>query len=227
MCDFTVHPKNNYALQLHFEQVHTTDSPFVIKDDPEPLPPSLPPRPASSHTDAEDTSSSDSTDDSDDSDDSEQEERTVKCPEPGCGELVPLSDYNDHIDYHNAETLSFDENTPKYRSHHSSATMQSSSTSHRSHRRRAKSTSVEHHMSTDGSDALKKTEGRSRKPKKHGHRHRRDSNDSQKSTIGRSILGFNPFAKPDKAVKPPIKSARLGVSTPFFMAAIQLTSLEI
>ncbi|KAI4941764.1 hypothetical protein J4E86_010275 [Alternaria arbusti] len=203
MCDFTVLQKDDYILQLHFEQVHTENSPFVIEDDPEPLPPSLPLRPSSLRHDTEDTPSSD---------DSDEEESTTVCPDPNCGEVVPLSELNDHLEYHNAETLSFDETTGKYHSHHSSATMQGSTSSRRSHASQARTTTSERSFSTDLSDALKGTDAHGRKSKKHPHRHRRDTDESAKSTIGRSILGFNPFAKPDKSVKPPIKSARLGKS---------------
>jgi hypothetical protein len=204
MCDFTVLPSDDYVLQLHFEQVHTTDSPFVIEDDPEPLPLSIPLSPSSKRKHVVDTPSSD---------DSDEEESTVVCPESDCGEVVLLSDFNDHLDYHTAESLSFDETTGKYHSHHPSATMQSPTAPRRLHASPAKDTSLEHNFSSDLPDALKKTEGHGRKTKRHTRRDRRDTNDSEKSTIGRSILSFNPFAKLDKAIKPPLKSARLGVST--------------
>jgi hypothetical protein len=105
MCDFTIPSRDHgdYVLQLHFEQVHTTDSPFVIEDDPEPLPPSIPLSPSSKRKHAVETPS----------DDSDEEESTVLCPEPDCGEVVSLSDFNDHLDYHTAETLSFDEVCPR------------------------------------------------------------------------------------------------------------------
>ncbi|KAF1942083.1 DUF1671-domain-containing protein [Clathrospora elynae] len=185
MCDFTVLPSDDYVLQLHFEQVHTTDSPFVIEDDPESLPPSLPPRPPTSSTDdhVKDTPSSD------------EEESTVECPEPNCGELILLSHFNDHLEYHTAETLSFDETTGKYHSHHSSAIMQELAPTH--------------NLSTRP-DGLKGKERHMRKTKKLPHRDRSDSNSSEKSTIGRSILSFSPFPSLDKTVKPPLKSARLG-----------------
>ena len=101
MCDFTIPRKDHgdYVLQLHFEQVHTTDSPFVIEDDLGPLPPSVPLSPSSKRKHAVDTPS----------DDSDEDEGTVVCSEPDCGEVVSLSDFNDHLDYHTAETLSFDE----------------------------------------------------------------------------------------------------------------------
>jgi hypothetical protein len=104
MCDFTIPPKDHgdYVLLLHFEQVHTTDSPFVVEDDPEPLPPSIPLSPSSKRKHAVDTPS----------DDSEEDEGTVVCHEPDCGEVVSLPDFNDHLDYHTAETLSFDEVRP-------------------------------------------------------------------------------------------------------------------
>ena len=212
MCQFTVLPKDDYILQLHFEQVHTADSPFIIEDDPEPLPPSLPPRPSSGPQGAEDTPSSSSSD---------QGDSSMVCPELNCAEVVPLSDFKDHLDYHNAETLSFDETTGNYHSHHSSNNMQSSVSHRRSRASRAKGTSVDHSIDTDSSEALKRTKGHERKVKKHTHRHRCDTDDSEKSTIGRSIMGFNPFVKPSKTVKPPIKSARLGVRIPS-MACVHL-----
>ena len=43
MCEFAVPQSDDYVLQLHFEQIHTEDSPFRIEDDPEPLPPRRPP----------------------------------------------------------------------------------------------------------------------------------------------------------------------------------------
>ncbi|KAF1851065.1 DUF1671-domain-containing protein [Cucurbitaria berberidis CBS 394.84] len=199
MCDFTVLPSDDYVLQLHFEQAHTTDSPFVVDDDPESQPPVLPPRPSSKRKHVGDTPSSD------------EEDNTVVCPEPGCSELVLLSDFNDHLDYHAAETLSFDETTGKYRSHHSSATMQSLVAAQNPHAGPSKSL-LEHTFSTDMPDTLKKNEGHGRKIKKHAHRNRSDTNSSEKSTLSRSILSFNPFAKLDKTVKPPNKSARLGKS---------------
>lgn len=201
MCDFKVLPTDDYILQLHFEQAHTTDSPFIIDDDDEPPPPSLPPRPSSERKHVGDTPSSD------------EEESTVTCPEPDCGELVLLTDFNDHLDYHAAETLSFDETTGKYHSHHSSATMQGLA-SHHPHGL-SKSQFLDRSFMADLPETLKRNEGHSQahKSKKHGHRHRSNTNSSEKSTLSRSILTFNPFVKPDKSVKPPNKSARLGVSS--------------
>jgi hypothetical protein len=190
MCNFTVLPSDDYVLQLHFEQVHTTDSPFRIEHDSMRLP-TLPSGPSSER---EDTPSSD-----------EEEEETVACPEPDCGELVLLIDFNDHLDYHTAESLSFDD-TGKY-THHSSATMQGSSTANSSSRMRHAKDALESNSNTELPNAFK--HGGPHKLKKHSHRDRRGS---EKSTLSRSINAFNPFVKFDKAVKPPIKSARLGVS---------------
>lgn len=217
LCDFTILSKDGYFLQLHFEQAHTTDSPFIIQDDPEPLRPSLPPTPVSTGSNDEQTpSSSDSCDsdsDSDsDSDDSDREERAIKSPTSDSYQLVSHSDHDDHIDYRRIETLSFDETIPKYHSKRSSATMHSSSSTHRSHRRRATSTSVEHKAKTGTRAASKRTDGHSRRSTKHGPRRRRNTNDSDKTTISRSILGFSPFAKAHKSAKPPSKNARLDVS---------------
>jgi hypothetical protein len=195
MCDFTVLPSDDYILQLHFEQMHTTDSPFLIQDDSTQLL-SLPPRPSSA---SRDIPSSD-----------EEEEETVACPEPDCGEVVLLIDFNEHLDYHSAESLSFDD-TGNY-TQHSSATMQSSSTANSSsHTRHPKDAFSESNFNTNLVEASR--HGGSHKLKKHGNRVRRGS---EKSTLSRSINAFNPFAKFDKEVKPPVKSARLGVSVCFF-----------
>jgi hypothetical protein len=197
MCNFTVLPTDDYILQLHFEQIHTTDSPFIIQDDPEPPLPTRPTRPAS---DAEDTPSSDDEDDS-----------TVRCTFSDCNELVPLIDFNDHLDFHAAESLSFDETTGKYRSHHSSATMQTLAM-HQSHTAPSKSSFADYNSSTNLSETPSKHGERGHKLKKRSHRPRSNTNSSEKSTLSRSIVAFNPFTALDKSVKPPNKSARLGAS---------------
>jgi hypothetical protein len=202
MCDFTVLPTDDYILQLHFEQVHTTDSPFIIHDDPEPLPSMLPSNPSSSRKHVRDTTSSD------------EEEETVMCPEPDCGEVVLLIDLNDHLDYHTAESLSFDETTGKYHSHHSSSNMRHRSAAHKSPRSASTASCALSDLDSDSQDALKSQNGHSHKSKRKTHRDRRGTDSSEKSTLSRSIVSFNPFAKPEKSTKPPSKSARLGVWTP-------------
>jgi hypothetical protein len=196
LCDFTVLPTDDYVLQLHFEQAHTEDSPFVIEDDPEPLPSSL--GPSSKRNHVHDTTSTD------------EKDNTVACPEPDCGEVVLLDDFNDHLDLHVAETLSFDETTGRYHSHHSPNNMHNkSAATHHSHRRSSKASVSDYQYDTDSLDGSK-SHG---KIKKKHHRDRRDTNSSEKSTLTRSILSFNPFfTKTEKSVKPPNKSARLGVS---------------
>jgi hypothetical protein len=201
MCDFTVLPTDDYILQLHFEQVHTTDSPFKIEDDAEPP---LPTAPSQSLTKRKHKGGTSDTTSSDD------EEDTVTCPEPDCGEAVLLADFNEHLNFHAAETLSFDETTGKYHSHHSSATMQALA-----HDTFTKDAYLDYSFATDLPEALKRHGDHGHKLKKHGHRKRSNTNSSEKSTLSRSILTFNPFTKLDKSVKPPNKSARLGVSTDF------------
>lgn len=193
LCEFTVRPTDDYILQLHFEQVHTEDSPFVVKDDPEPLP--LSRGPSKRKNTQVNTSSDD-------------EESTVACPEPDCGEVVLLDDYNDHLDLHAAETLSFDDITGEYHSHHSSSIMHNSAAKQNSHRRSSKAASSDYRYDTESLDGSRKSESHGRK--KH-HRDRRGTDSSEKSTLARSIQTFNPF-KSDKSAKPPNKSARLGVS---------------
>lgn len=202
LCDFTVLPSDVYILRLHFEQVHTTDSPFIVEDDPEVQPPALPPRPSSAQTPVPS---------------SDEDDNTVECPEPDCGETVLLSDYNDHLDYHSAETLSFDETTGKYHSHPSAATMQGLADALYSQKGHTDTSLLDNDSSTDISSAQKKSEGRRRKVRRRTHRERSNTDSSEKSTLSRSILSFNPFTKHDKVVKPPSNSARLGVrgSLPF------------
>ncbi|KAF1915320.1 peptidase family C78-domain-containing protein [Ampelomyces quisqualis] len=196
MCDFTVLPTDDYILHLHFEQSHTTDSPFKIEHDAHlPLPAS------SKRKHVRDTPS----------DNSEGEEDTVACPEPDCGEVVALTDFNDHLDFHAAESLSFDETTKKYHSHHSSATMHNLAATH-PHAGYTESLCADYSSTTNLPETLKRHDDRRHKSKKHGHRARSNTTSSEKSTLSRSILTFNPFAKLDKSVKPPNKSARLGKS---------------
>ncbi|XPS99270.1 hypothetical protein M3J09_008449 [Ascochyta lentis] len=196
LCAFTVLPTDDYVLQLHFEQVHTEDSPFIIKDDPEPQPSSFSSSFERKHVQA--TTSSD------------EEEHAVACPEPDCGELVLLDDFNDHLDLHAAETLSFDETTRKYHSH-SSSNMHKSAATHHSHRRSSKAATSDYLHDSESLDGSRKSESHGKAKKKH-HRDRRDTNSSEKSTLARGIISFNPFTKLEKLVKPPNKSARLGKS---------------
>lgn len=200
MCDFKVHRDDEYAqhvLQLHFEQMHTDDSPFKIDEDDDSFP-------ATECKHAGDAPSA-----------GEDEEITagVTCPEPDCGEIVALTDYNEHLDFHTAESLSFDETTGKYHSQPSSATMHDLA-AHHSQTGHPKSQHRDYSFSADLPEALKRHDGHEHghKLRKHGHRHRSSTGSSEKSTLARSILTFNPFAKFDKSVKPPNKSARLGVS---------------
>jgi hypothetical protein len=197
MCDFTVLPSDEYVLRLHFEQLHTTDSPFKTEDDHQPQPPSLS-RSSSNRKHGRDTPSFD------------DEEGTVVCPDPDCGEVIPLTDFNEHLDYHAAETLSFDETTGKYHSHHSSTTMQTLAPDNHSHTSLSKDSYQENDFTTDLPEAPRRHDGHRRKTKKH--RERRNTSSSDKTTLSRSILSFNPFTKNDKSVKPPNNSGRLGVS---------------
>lgn len=192
MCDFTVLPCDDYVLQLHFEQAHTTDSPFVIKDDPEPL---LPPYKHVAGAPSSDIQGG-----------------LVQCPEPDCGEFILLSNLNDHLDYHGAESLSFDETTGQYHSHHSSAPMHSLAASHHPHIGPSRPAHTDHRSTVESVQVPQKSSGHARKSKGHTHRERSNTSSSEKSTISRSILTFNPFTEVDKTIKPPSKSARLGKS---------------
>ncbi|KAF2680168.1 DUF1671-domain-containing protein [Lentithecium fluviatile CBS 122367] len=199
LCDFTVLPSDDYVLRLHFEQVHTTDSPFIVEDDPEPLPSNLPAR----------TSSTQSTKHSErGTPSSDEDENSVLCPAPDCGELILLVDFNDHLDYHAAESLSFDELTGKY---HSQRPGNMHGGDVAGHPKGSFQPSFhEQNFSTGLPDALRRTEDAGRKKGKKLKRGRSDTSSSEKSTLSRSILTFNPFAKAEKKIKPPASSCRLG-----------------
>jgi hypothetical protein len=199
LCDFTVLPTDDYIIQLHFEQVHTTDSPFRIEDDPEELPPPLPKRPRSalSTTDSQLTPSSD------------EDQNMVECPEPECGESVLLSDFNEHLDYHAAETLSFDETTGKYRSKDRAKMHGSKPSAHRAGS--SKPSFLEHNFDAELPEALRRHDDPARRSKKKAQRGRSDTTGSEKSTLARSIQTFNPFAKFDRKIGPPSSNCRLGV----------------
>jgi hypothetical protein len=223
MCSFTVPSIDDYVLQLHFEQVHTTDSPFrIVEDDPEPLPPT-PSAPSystlSKHVLREEAAS-----------DSGEEENSVLCPEPDCCELIPLAEFNDHLDYHSAETLSFDEATGKYHSHQPASIANMHVETAAMGRRPAgptKQSFVEQHSTTSMPDALKRNQDITRKLKKQYKHEKSDSAGSEKSTLSRSIHSFNPFTKNDKQVVPPKSNCRLGVSTLFtlFLSVLPSSAL--
>jgi hypothetical protein len=199
LCDFSVLPSDDYVLQLHFEQVHTDDSPFRIHDDPEQLPPSLPPRPSSQQPQHVDEGvASDS-----------EDEDSVLCPESDCGEIVPLSDFNDHLDLHAAETLSFDDTTGKYHSRQPTNMKALSNNNHTSNLHDP--SFLEQNFDTAIPEALRRNDDPGRKLKKKIERGRGDSTGSEKSTLARSIAAFNPFSR-GKLVKGPKNSVRLGVS---------------
>jgi hypothetical protein len=196
LCAFTVLPSDDYVLQLHFEQVHEENSPFRIDNDSEP-----PPLPARPSTKQPEPTGSDAPSDS------EEDDNSVLCPEPECGELVLLSDFNEHLDLHAAATLSFDETTGQYHSH-SSANMKAS-TSATNNKDKSKEPSFLAQMTSP--QGRRRKEDVSRKLKTKAARPRSNSG-SEKSTLSRSIASFNPFSKLNKTVKPPQNSTRLGVS---------------
>jgi hypothetical protein len=205
LCPFSVIHADNYVLQLHFEQVHTEDSPFRIENDPEQLPPPLPPRPSSQQSTHVDEATPSYTGD----------ENNVLCPEPDCGEVVLLSDFNEHLDLHAAATLSFDEATGKYHSQRPSNIdidkQASNSTTNNMNMGTSKEPSLlEQNFNTAGPPGARRHEDDARKLKKKSTRGRGYSTGSEKSTLSRSIAAFNPFTR-TKTVKAPHTTARLGV----------------
>jgi zinc finger-containing ubiquitin peptidase 1 len=78
-----------YHIQLHIEEHHTEDSPFVVTNSK----PDLPPRPDISRQ----SSSGNSTD---------SDNPWIHCTRPGCGEYVHISALDEHYDFHQLETRS-------------------------------------------------------------------------------------------------------------------------
>lgn len=192
LCEYKVLPTDDYVLQLHFEQVHTDDSPFIIEDDPEPLPPPLPPRPSPRGPKREE----------DEDEDEDVPAGYVLCPQEECGEVVLLIDFNDHLDLHASETLSFDESTGQYHSKQQTDMGYPNEPSF----------SERQNFNTALPDVLRQhDDGKHHKlKKKTHHRSRNDSSGSEKSTLSRSIMSFNPFSKFSKPIKPPQSPTRLG-----------------
>jgi hypothetical protein len=225
-CDFAVLPSDEYVLQLHFEQVHVEDSPFRIQDETSVSPPRLPPRPSSKRSIHVDESSEDNNDPehlpslppmpssksrklTKDTPSDTEDDNSVLCPEPDCGELVLLSDYIEHLDYHAAETLSFDETTGKYRTHQPANMHDHYSTANSS--THSKPSWQEHNFNAALPDALRRN-GEKGKLKKRTTRGRGDSNSSEKSTLSRSMASFIGLTRSYKQVKPPPMKGKLGVS---------------
>jgi hypothetical protein len=221
-CDFAVLPSDEYVLQLHFEQVHVEDSPFRIRDETSVSPPRLPSRPSSKRAESSEDNddpehlpslpprpSSESRKFTTDTPSDMEDDNSVLCPEPDCGELVLLSDFNEHLDYHAAETLSFDETTGKYRTHQSANMHGYYSTANSS--THSKPSWLEHHFNAALPDALQRNESKG-KLKKRNTRGRGDSSGSEKSTLSRSMASFIGLTRSYKQVKPPPMKGKLGVS---------------
>ncbi|KAF2404554.1 DUF1671-domain-containing protein [Trichodelitschia bisporula] len=141
-----------YALTLHVEEAHTDDSPFVVRDD-EPATPSTASLPGYEE-DMKEQQPQDETS-------MDANNQYALCPEEGCGEQLLLGDINEHLDLHEAEDVTFQEQnhqpTPSrskakdlsaLHTAHSSSSPSRSSTKHKkirspshthsSHRRRVK-----------------------------------------------------------------------------------------
>jgi zinc finger-containing ubiquitin peptidase 1 len=96
--------EEEYLIQLHIEEHHTEDSPFVVNETPyktEIRTPALPPRPGSGlHSAASSRQPSD-------------DNPWVKCTRPACGEYVHISDIQEHLEFHEAAAVSDDDGERK------------------------------------------------------------------------------------------------------------------
>lgn len=93
-----------YQLALHIEEDHTEDSPFVAR---EAGAPSEGEEGNVEHSGPSTTSSKEVDNESTDSE--EEKDECVLCPEEGCGEVVLLIEYADHLDLHQAENAILDD----------------------------------------------------------------------------------------------------------------------
>lgn len=174
MCPFTVSQGKDYWLQLHFEQEHTEDSPFRIVSE-------------------SDDSSGDVV--ADEPGGASFDEEYCECPILDCGESVLLTEFNDHLDLHQAED--FDEETEA-----------SSSTSSKRHHH------DKHSQSRSFIDQHRLNSTDSYRDQSNRHRRRRSS-EGGKSVLYRkyseaksSVFGKKYSTNATIA----LKSARLGVS---------------
>ncbi|GME42391.1 hypothetical protein GTA08_BOTSDO09135 [Neofusicoccum parvum] len=173
-CGYT--SRESYMIILHIEERHTDDSPFVVKEGPD-APAFAPSPPGRSHpTSPSNPRNAPSEDGGDDA--------WVLCPEPDCGEQIPLQDLNEHLDLHLAERLE------------SQAAANSASTSTASQRAKMRQTapSIASEHSFGPAD-----HGFSEEPRHHRNSSQHHANghaktttrprsDSEKTTLSRSIL---------------------------------------
>lgn len=152
LCGRRFQDNEDYALVLHIEEEHTQDSPFVVHEDsdvvssgvssrqpPSAVEPQEPGKrfPAESmeqdpnsfappNHESEGSYRSSAPDLANDFEEEVDESAIdtdyVMCPEEGCGEMVLLFEFNEHLDLHAAEKSTFDEPRPS-----SSSTQASSS----------------------------------------------------------------------------------------------------
>jgi len=93
-----------YQVTLHIEEEHTENSEFVVREDGDP---SEGKEGNAEHSRPRTTNSKEVDNDSIGSE--EEKDEYVLCPEEGCGEMVLLIDFTDHLDLHQAENVVIDD----------------------------------------------------------------------------------------------------------------------
>ncbi|KAK5166339.1 uncharacterized protein LTR77_008600 [Saxophila tyrrhenica] len=181
MTDFNTCPfcqyrgDDTYAIQLHIEERHTEDSPWVVKDDTIP-PPKAPLRQA-----VPSGSSSDS-----------EENPWIKCTRPQCNEYILVADLDDHYEMHQAVDLADAEEAAATKGGKRSAPRQEES--HRSPRKHPRSQRPESPRSSHGRNILDYFSGNSsvgRPPPQH----RRIKEPREPGRLGRRELGPHAYEK--------------------------------
>jgi len=170
-----------YAVMLHFEEAHTEDSPFVTANS----------EAAAVTPEKEPTKTTMAT-----ATVLNEEDEWVQCPEEDCGEMLSLVEFNDHLDLHASEKLSFDDTALRVIDEYSVGRSSSMGRHHTSHN----NNNNDDGFSMDISPALRRNHG--------------DLPLSAKSVLSRSVLdGFGDWIKAPFAPRQPKQHAyRLGVS---------------
>src|SRR5215469_1094135 len=103
LCGKTFSGNDWYEYQLHVEEKHTENSGFVVREDGAP---SEGEEGNAEHSRPSTTNSKEVDNESIDSE--EEKDEYVLCPK-GCGEMVLLIEFDDHLDLHEAENTIIDD----------------------------------------------------------------------------------------------------------------------
>ncbi|KKY20528.1 hypothetical protein UCDDS831_g04575 [Diplodia seriata] len=114
-CPFCAYKdQDSYVLMLHVEERHTDDSPFVVREGPDEHP-------------HHGSSSANGLREAPAEHAAVEDERWLLCPNPECGEQIPIEDLSEHLDLHFAERLFESQQEASASADHSTTSSHSSS----------------------------------------------------------------------------------------------------